>query len=229
MTAAQRFEAVWIPGLDSDLDRDDGLRLGLRWLAETERTDGGVGVIVMYAKQMMGNAPLLVQAAGRWEFVSPRSRSQSRRGGGPVLAIWPPDDRTMELAEQLAVRSALCVIPGSLFDVDAWIRRTGARCLVDGVTTAPGPTLAAEIRKSLDHMLFFGGHNSFLGAGEKEDAIRRLHEIARRPDRPSPAAIEEYLRASGKTDGDGASRAGKWYGEVLDGKRHRDYRGRVIS
>jgi hypothetical protein len=60
------------------------------------------------------------------------------------------------------------------------------------------------------------------------DAIRRLRAIADRPDAPSRQAIESYLRASGKTDGDGATRAGKWYHEIRHGTRHRDYRGQEI-
>lgn len=230
MTKTPHYEAAWIPGLDHEIDADESLAVGFRWLAEAERTHGGRGIVVMYAKQMMGNNPLLGQAAGRWEFVSPRSRSQSGlpRGRGPVLAIWPPNNHTLELAEQLAFGSALCVISGSLYDIAPWVRRTGARGLVEGFSTADAPDVPEEVKTSLDHMLFFGGHNSFLGGGEKEDAIRRLREIARRPDRPTRETIEEYLRASGETDGDGAQRAGKWYVGILEGKRHRDYARRTI-
>jgi hypothetical protein len=121
------------------------------------------------------------------------------------------------------------VIPGSLHDASAWIRRSNARCLVEGFAAPDAPALGEDITKSLDHMLFFGGRNGFLGGGEKEDAIRRLREISRRPDAPGREAIEEYLRASGETDGDGALRAGKWYEEILDGKHHRDYAGRIIG
>jgi hypothetical protein len=64
-----------------------------------------------------------------------------------------------------------------------------------------------------------------IGFGERFD---RLDQRGRRLDAPSQEAIEEYLRASGKTDGDGARRAGKWYEEILEGKRHRDYTGRTI-
>lgn len=227
-TPTARYEATWVPGLDSDLDRDDGLREGFRWLVEAERTFGARGVIVMYAKGMVRNAPVLEQAARQWPFISTRSGSPSRPGRGPVLAIWPPNDRTLELAEQLAFGTALCVIPGSITDVSAWIRRTNAMCLVDGFAVDAGPSLPAEVTESLDHLLFFGGHNGFLGGGEKEDAIRRLTTISRQRDRPSREAIEEYMRASGETDGGGAQRAGKWYAEILEGKSHRDYAGRVI-
>ena len=71
-------------------------------------------------------------------------------------------------------------------------------------------------------MLFFGGHHSFLDTGEKEDAIQRLRAIAARPDAPTSPQIEDYLRASGATDARGIIRAAKWYGEILEGRRHLD-------
>lgn len=106
MTATQRYEAFWIPGLEDDIDRDQGLAYGYKWLIDAESRYGGTGVVVMYAKQMVGNAPMLAQFAARWQFYSVRSRGYGRGGKGPVLAIWPTD-RTLELAEQLAFGSAL--------------------------------------------------------------------------------------------------------------------------
>ncbi len=81
---------------------------------------------------------------------------------------------------------------------------------------------------SLDAMLAFDGHNGFIGAGGKEDAIRRLNAISRAADRPVPSALEDYLLSSGQTSARGADRARRWYEEILQGKRHRDYRGRII-
>lgn len=227
VTSKPYYEAAWAPGLGHDIDPDESLALGFRWLAAAEKRHGGAGVVVMYAKRMAGNRPLLAQAASRWDFVSPRSNRP--RGHGPVLAIWPPSDRVLEFAEELAIGTALCVIPSRGLEITPWVRRTGAQCLTGGFEVVDAPALPPEVTKSLDSMLFFGGHNNFLGGGEKEDAIRRLHKIAARSDAPSRARIEDHLRASGETDANGVERAGKWYEEVLDGRRHRDYRGRVIS
>lgn len=126
------YEALWVPGLNHDIDRDDGLRVSLRWLAEAEGKYGGSGLIVMYPKSMMDAAPLLRRAASRWEIVSRRTRRTA--GRGPVLCVWPPDDRVLELAEQRAARKALCVISGALYDISAWIDKSqahrlgGSRC-----------------------------------------------------------------------------------------------------
>lgn len=225
---AQRYDAFWVPGLDNnEIDRDDGLAHAFAWLREAEQNYGGTGLIVMNAKKMVGNAPMLGQSARRWEFLSPLSDGSHRRRGGPVLAIWP-SDRTLELAEHKAFDSALCVLPGSLFDVSPWIRRTGATCLVKGFDIEPGEELPKDIAKRLDGVLSFGGHNNFLGGGEKEIAIRALKEIAVRVDAPSREAIEAYLYHSGETAASGVQRAGTWYDEVRQGKRHRDYRGEII-
>lgn len=219
-----RYEAAWCPGLTDSYDPDESLRVAYAWLAKAERRVGRKGVIVMNAALMRRNRPMLAQAP--WEIVSPHTRRP--RGNGPVLAIYPAD-KTLELAEDLAGGSALCVVGGSLFDVTPWIQRTRATCLVDGFAMAMPTVLPAEIANSLDHMLFFDGHNGFLGGGGKEDAIRRLREISRRRDAPSREEVEQYLHASGQTGADGVRRAGKWYEEILDGKRHRDYRGQTIT
>lgn len=81
---------------------------------------------------------------------------------------------------------------------------------------------------NLDAMLAFDGHNGFIGAGGKEDAISPLGAISRAADRPTPSALESYLLSTGETSAKGADRARRWYEEILQGKRHRDYRGRVI-
>ena len=145
-----------------------------------------------------------------------------------MLAIWPPNDRVLEFAEELACGSALCVVSGHLLDIAPWVRRTGAPCLVDGFCVADAPTFSPEVTKGLDRMLFFGGHHSFLDTGEKEDAVHRLHAIAARPDAPTGPQIVNYLRGSGATDAKGIKRAAQWYLEILEGRRHFDRQRRVI-
>jgi hypothetical protein len=226
MTVPARYQGFWVPGLDHDIDRDESLRVGLRWLADAERTHKATGVIAMYAKSMVQNAPLLGEAARRWEFVSPRSRRPW--GNGPVLAIWPPDSSVLEFAESLALDSAICVVAGH-YDISAWVTKANATCLVEGFEgDITGPELSRDVTASLDAMLGFDGHNGFIGAGGKEDAIRRLNAISRAADRPVPSALEAYLLSSSQTSAKGADRARRWYEEILQGKRHRDYRGRII-
>jgi hypothetical protein len=51
LTKAGHYEATWIPGLDHEIDVDASPAVSFRWLAEAERTHGGRGIVVMYAKQ----------------------------------------------------------------------------------------------------------------------------------------------------------------------------------
>jgi hypothetical protein len=230
MARPVRYEAAWGPGLNdtTTADEDDAvLEVAFHWLADAERRFGKPGTVVMYAKGMSQNRPILEQAARRWPFESRRTRPGWNRG--PVLALWPPDDDTLELAENVAGATALCVIPGSHYEVGPWIRRAGAVCIVEGLAEPDAPTLPKEVTDLLDSILFFDGHNAFIGGGGKEHTIRDLQDITRMRPRPTREAIEGYLRESGETHGEGPTRAGQWYEEILAGQRHLDYQRRVIG
>ncbi len=225
MKPSNNFDAFWLPSFDSEADPDEVIAIGFDWLRTAEKQARVEGVLAMHASSMRHNRPILASAP--WEIVSPRSRG-AYRTAGPVLAIYPPP-KTLELAERMARGAALCVIPYVMSDVLAWIQRTGAKGLVSEIAAPELPSLPADVQKELRHVVSFGGHNGFLGGGAKEIAIRAFHRIRNRPGAPSPEELADYLRITGEVDADGVARAGRWYTEVLHGKRHRDYRGRVIS
>lgn len=225
MDTNAQYEAAWVPGLNDDIDQDDSLGVALDWLGDAERRLGGSGIIVMYAKSMMDNDPLLSKASTRWEFVS--RLSHRPRGVGPVLAVWPPEAKLLEFAESLARRSALCVVAGS-YEITGWIQRSGAECLVEGFEPSGHQQLAPAVRARLDSMVSFGGHNGFLG-NAKEQTIRDLQFVARSAAPPSPEQLETYLLSAPGTRAKGIARARRWYEEIVEGKRHRDYAGRIIG
>jgi hypothetical protein len=83
-----RYEAVWAPGLGDTKtanEDDESLAAAFAWLADAETRFQKPGQIVMYAKSMVGNHPMLGIAAQRWEFHSPRSHSGW--GRGPTIAL----------------------------------------------------------------------------------------------------------------------------------------------
>lgn len=86
-----------------------------------------------------------------------------------------------------------------------------------------------EVTDRLDSILSFDGHNAFIGGAGKEYTISTLQEIARMRPHPTREEIEGYLRTSGETHEPGPERAGEWYEEILDGKKHLDYRRQVIG
>ena len=216
--------AFWIPG-PNDLDMDEGLALGYSWLERTAAP--GRRVVVLHATKMLNNRPMLGRAS-RYTVVSPRSRGVGYGDAGAVLAIWP-NPATLEFAEQLAFGAPVCVIPYT-HDIGWWIAKTSAVNLTapDAQPTVGLPGLDPAVTAALDSMLGFGGHNSFVGGGEKEDAVRELRAMLAAGHRPPPDALENYLRASGETDIDGARRVRGFYESILAGRTLRDYRGRSI-
>lgn len=221
------YEAFWIPGLDTNLGRDEGLALGDRWLRESSYP--GSRLIVLYAANMIHNAERLAQMATRYTVVSPQTQNRPRRGGHAVLAVWASEG-ALELAEQLASSDGgLCLIPGTFSEAAMWVSRTRAVNLADpDAGPASGLALAPEVEAALNSMLSFDGHNRFYGAGGKEDAVRGLRRMVAQGHRPSPQELEAYAIASGETDHQGAANLRKMYEGVLAGKRFRDYGGRVI-
>lgn len=223
MTIPDRYDAFWIPGPD-DYDMDDGLHLGYRWLDSVQVT--GEKVVVLYARKMVSNRRTL-GLADRYHVVSPRGHHIPYTSAGPVLAVWPTAE-TLELAQQLADGTALCVIPYR-HDVTWWITRTGAINLLAPDQEPPKlAPLGSPVTDTLDSILQFGGHNSFVGGGEKEDAVQDLRAMLSDGHRPDPADIEAYARASGETDVEGARRLRGFYEKILDGRQLRDHRGRAI-
>lgn len=81
----------------------------------------------------------------------------------------------------------------------------------------------------LDRMADFDGHNGFMGAGGKVDAVRQLRRLARLPDPPSPDEVEESLVDHPRVHSGGPKRARKLYEEIRRGVRHRGPGGQAID
>jgi hypothetical protein len=220
-----RYEAFWIPGLLSDVDQDDALEYGLDWLDGAANRNG---VVVLNAKLMVNDHDQLVVAAKRHAVVSPQSSRDVRGGQRPrvVLAVWP-DNKTLEVAERLALNGELCVIPGSLDDCSHWIERTQAVNIYNDTAVEPAPALRPEISKELDFTIQNGKHKNFAGGYEKEHAIKALRRIHAMPDAPDPAVIERYALTSG-CQARGATRLREWYEGIGQNRQYKNHARRPI-
>ena len=225
MTSPQ-YTACWLPGLNDDsVDSDEVLRSALEWLHD--EPCNGERLIVMNLLKMVNNRPIIAEASTRYTVVSPRSRRGITRGNA-VLAIWPAND-TLKLAESLAHGGSLCVIPGTFDDLGHWISRTFAQHLWNpGEVPDQTPKLEGAVRSVLDSIVSFGGHNDFLGAGEKERSIRNLRVMISDGNRPDPTDLENYVLTKGVGSYRGARRLREWYEGLLEGRRFYDYGHRLI-
>jgi hypothetical protein len=223
---ASGYEAFWIPGLNTSFDPDRALDFGWAWLDEESRRRSPL--IVLNAVKMTQNRRRLAEMAQRFPVRSPQARYAPGDPPHAVLAVWPTV-KTLEFAERLAWEGALCVIPNTLDDMSTWIARAQALNLTDpAAPPIAGPVLIEDARRALDGTLEFDGHNSFLGGGGKDDAIRTLRRVASMSPRPSAEDIEAHALASGKTDYDGAARLSAWYRRILQGGYFRGERGERI-
>lgn len=212
------YEACWVDASPSDPTCPERLGLAFDWLANAHHP--GRRVVVLHAVKMANNT--FLQRAKRFTVVSPRSRSRLAHDEvGAVLAIWP-DDRAFELAEQLAVGSALCVVPGPGHPMSWWLHRTSATNLSDpGTEPFTLEALEPAVIEALDTVILLGGHNGFLGGGDKDLAVAELRALHRSGHRPTASQIEHYVRANSDVPAGGARRLSGWWQAVLDGRRLR--------
>jgi hypothetical protein len=227
MNLRQPYDAYWIPGLkDDNVDDEQAVELGFQWLRSVDCA--GDRIYVMNATGMLGMRPS-ARTAARFIFASPQTKTPGSHGRNAVLAIWPVQ-RTLDLAEGLALNGSLCVIPGTIDDLRSWVARTHAVNLwAAGEPAEPIAELPEEVRSALDHMITFDGHNNFIGTGGKENSIRHLRALVRDGRRPDPVDIENYVLASGRIRShEGAQHIREWYEGILAGKGFRDYTGRRI-
>lgn len=182
--------AAWVP---DDVDETEAADLALAWFEELGYRQGPL--LVCNAVSGQANLP---RALYGLPTISPQSRDRHQLGRDrPVLALRPFFD-TLELASTRAHRGALCVLAGYAEDVAPWVVRTSAQNLAELGSEPRLPELAEEVQHALDSLLFFGGKNGFVGAGEKEHTIRSLRAMVHAEHRPTPDAVAAYARASGK-------------------------------
>lgn len=134
------YDAWFLPGPDG-MPPDEAMATGLRWLLDQP----GSPLVASHAKKMLGNNPVLRQAAGsgRFEVVAPPRMWVPGWSGGAVLAPWASrrflDGIDDDLAGQV---SAVCVIGWVEGQHEEWKAARRARDLRDpGSAPAAGPAL----------------------------------------------------------------------------------------
>ncbi len=121
------FDAYWLHAPANETGYHQRLDIAFDWLARPGHR--GERVVVLHAAKMATNT--FLQRASQFTVVSPRTRNRPFNDDvGPVLAIWP-DPTMVELAEDLAFGSALCVVPHHQHDMAWWIDKNNATNLDD--------------------------------------------------------------------------------------------------
>lgn len=220
------YEAFWLPAFESDFDPDEVLGAGGAWLRDAEFPGGPV--IALHAAKMRDNRPSLASLASRFPVVAPTTGNRGFGGSHAVLAVWP-SKRSMEVAKEMASpNGGLCVIPYLDKEWRSWIAAHRAIDLLKPNDEPEMLDLPAEVRKTLDSIILFDGHNGFGSAEGKIDAIRNLRAMVADGHRPTPADVEAYAHASTDVIRGGGANLRSYYEGILARKKFRDYRGRSI-
>lgn len=220
------YEAFLIPNPES-WEPPDGFwpaDVGVSWLRQQPRPRAVVVPTLERSREL--HLPNDVKV------VTPRSRYA--RGGRQesVLVCFALDPRLIAIAEDMRP-SRLCVTDYGSDAVRAWADKHNPIELVpewwegdldERESFAMPPDVADEI----SHVIAFDGHNQFIGAGGKSNAVRALRRINDRHPGLDSAEFTAWLLTLDGVQPPGAKRLGKWFEEVQRGVNHRDHGGGPI-
>lgn len=161
--------AAWVPDDNPERPWDEAAGLAADWIWERSETEGVEPLLVTNTLQNAWGIERLeeiIQAGGQ---ATPQSKKRFDRG--PVLA-YVPDERTLNLALDLARGYSIAVVETVSFPLAEWAAGVGAVNLLDG--SASAGNLSDVVIADLDHAVFFGGNNGWTGSHEKTHARNHL-------------------------------------------------------
>lgn len=161
--------AAWVPDDDPERPWDEAAGLAADWIWERSEAEGVEPLLVTNTLQNSRGLERLeeiIQAGGQ---ATPQSKKRFNRG--PVLA-YVPDERTLNLALDLAHGYSIAVVETVSFPLAEWAAGVGAVNLLNG--NASASSLSDNVIADLDHAVFFGGNNGWTRPHEKTHARNHL-------------------------------------------------------
>ncbi len=186
----------------------------------TEQQPEHKKLIVIHAKKTLAT-PTLERINRRYGYPA-TTPSTNHRDGRPfaptsVLAIWP-DVASMDLAIDLANDGSLAVLSHPNHDISGHLDKLGL---------AGPPAINPAAANILDRTIESCEHNGLIGTPDKEMTIRALRQILTTPTPPTPDEIRQYALSQGVSSNSAATLR-TYAQEILQGKKHLDYRRKPI-
>lgn len=177
---------------------DRGLQDGLRWLVIQTRDIGGSPLIYAPGRPQVDHNQLLSEFVNRTQVAVATWRSPARGWpGGPVLAVWPIRDKLGEIADHPHT-NALCVVPWTKGEVDAWAAATQPELLGPAAnpetTNSLDPVVIAGL-KTLTHLVNMG--NNLAGSLDRRDAVAVLRTLKKGGYQLPPDPVYSWALANG--------------------------------
>ncbi|PWC06725.1 hypothetical protein DF223_10400 [Mycetocola zhujimingii] len=186
--------AAWVPDDDPERAWEDAADLAAEWIWERSEAEDVPPMLVTNTFQnAIGIASLSEIARGGGQ-ATPQGNERFQHG--PVLA-YVPNERTMELALDLARGYSLVIVETISFPLSEWAAAAGAINLLIGDPTATA--IPSDVTADLDRAIFFGGNNGWTGSHEEQHARTTLSAHVR-SHRLDPDAAVSYAMAHGVSD-----------------------------
>ncbi len=170
------YDAYFLP---ADLDPDEALRLGFKWLL----AQVGEPLVVLSRRGNVSNNPLLQQTVSqhRLKVAAPPRIYEPRWDGGSILVVWAGERALLDLDEHLGVKAnSVCAIGWTEGAHDTWIAGHGARDLRDPDAPVASPAIDPVVAVALKHAGRSINHNNALVADdEKAMVVMTLQVLVR--------------------------------------------------
>lgn len=171
------FEVNYIPS--EGVDPDDAVQLGAAWLEEQP----GSKLVLLGAKNMYGNNPLLPQLTSFAHLATPQDVWKSNWDSGAVPAPWPSEKVLATLSDDISYKvKSVCVLEsGYRTHQKVWLSEKRAINILTGEPYGnDGATLHPVVVIAMQHLSAAVNHNNGLVTGyEKYYAVRTLQELVR--------------------------------------------------
>jgi hypothetical protein len=210
-------DVVYAPWDGEDPDR--AVRLAVQWF----RQQPGDGLVLLHAKKMIRNNPLLARLVSGALVEKPDTVWRSGWQGGPVLAPWPSEQVLGALSDELAHRAtAVCIIEwGEEAYQQAWLAGHGARSLVTGEVAGAAALLPPVVEVAMRHLGIIVNHNNGLVQEfDKAYAVGTLQELVRGGHRFDVDQLCAWALANGFTDRE-VVKLGDYATRILAGRTFR--------
>ncbi|MDQ2846826.1 MAG: hypothetical protein M3Y77_10855 [Actinomycetota bacterium] len=186
--------AACVPDDDPERPWDEAAELAADWIWERSEIEEVRPLLVTNTFQNARGIRVLEQIAQAGGQATPQG--QQRFKCGPALA-YVPDERTLDLALDLARGYSLAIVETVHFPLAEWAAAADAVNLLDGSTSSS--VLSETVKADLDHAMFFGGNNGWTGPHEKEHARNQLQQHVENG-RLTPDQAASYVMAKGVSD-----------------------------
>jgi hypothetical protein len=214
--------------LNCDPCREDAVVVGVQWLWQQVKGNGGAPLIVTPVLDQVARLRASVPGASQIQAESQTTYSRSGWRGGPVLAVWPDRKMLTMLDDDWRV-TAICAVPWVLDSLKDWIRGRQAKDLMGTAPTVTGPQLDPVVEQALESLTRTVNLGTALSNSmDKTAAVSYLRALERAGYKWSPEDILAWAMGHGWSNR-GAQELADVARGVKEGRRFQVIKGALRS